>query len=118
MPTPVAAGGAFKCTNSGTGTFTGGSSRLTVGGAAVLVLGQEASQTFLPLSCTAVAPGTGNPAPCATTQAAVPGGASSKLTIGGTGVLLESATGLTDNAVVPSTWSITAAGQSKLTVSS
>ena len=112
MPKPLAATGTGSCSNQGTITFSSGSSKLTVGGNAVVVQGQEAGVTIA--GCTAVSGS--NPAPCSVTSAATQG-ISSKLTVGGQGVVMDNAQGQAVNAVVPSTWSISNAGQSKLEVS-
>ena len=119
MPDVVVVGGIVECSHAalgGKGPVTTGSSKLTVGGMQVLVSGQEAGIPFSAPPCTQTIPGP-SPAPCLMTKAATTG-VSTKLTIGGSGVILANAQGLTDNSNLPtSTWSVNSAGQSKLTVS-
>lgn len=117
MPKPLAVGGSGSCSHGGTISFTSGSSKLTVGGAAVVVSGQEAGVTIsaCPAQTSSSPPVS---SPCTVTSSATQG-VSTKLTVGGQGVILDNAQGSTVNPSVPGgTWSISAPGQSKLSVSS
>lgn len=104
------------CLHGGRVQLTASQSRLKVGGAAVLVEGDLASK---PLSAciTPVQPPPPGPVskPCMMVSSDS-GGVSSKLKVGGKGVLLESHRGQTDGQVanVVQTWSVTAAGQTQL----
>ena len=119
MPEVLVVGGTVDCSHMGSGPITSGSSKLTVGGMAAVVSGQEESVPFIAPICPQLNPAQTSPAPCTMTKAATMGGVSTKLTVVGKGAILSNAKGLTDNSVWPtSTWSVSKAGQSKLTVSS
>lgn len=115
---PVAVlGGTLKCGHSGIATITTAKARLKVSGTDVLLKGEEVSLAFAtcPNQTTTTTP---VPSPCL--SQAVTAGTATKLTVGGVPVLLGSATGTTVPSVTPSTtgpftWSVGAAGQSKLT---
>src|SRR4051794_16376771 len=116
MSEVVVAGATVKCAHSGMQQLQGGSSKLTVGGAQAIVAGTEApASTFTGCSFSTNA----GPSPCAGLTAAT-SGVSSKLKVGGTGVLLKDASGMTTNPIPAGvgTWSVSDAGQTKLTVSS
>jgi len=102
--------------------LTSGNAKLTVDGNAVITSGMEVGVSF--------APGPDNVSPCTNQTTTTPpvlapcmiaarasSGVASKLTIGGVGVLLDSASGNTTNTqgAPPGTWSVASAGQSLLT---
>lgn len=115
----VVVGGVIKCSHQGRARLTSGDNRLEVDGNAVVVQGQEVGVSFATGLPTVMAPcpvttPAGNPAPCTATVAATTG-ISTKLAVGGLGVLLDTASGNATNAQDPSaTWSIDNAGQNKL----
>lgn len=116
----LVAGAIFACSHSGQTKLGSGDSKLTVSGNAAITFGMEQGISFGPgpdniSPCTNVTPANA-PAPC-TITAPASGGVATKLTVGGTGVLLDSATGVTANTqgAPPGTWSISSAGQSLLT---
>jgi hypothetical protein len=127
---PVVVGqGQLGCGHNGLISVTVVSTALTIGGKGVLLEGQEVGLPFLPAApptapvppqCTHITTDqVPLPAPCVTK--AVTSGTATKLTVGKVPVLLGSAKGTTTTAVpkaVPptdSTWSVSAAGQSRLT---
>ncbi len=112
----------FQCSHGGMTKLGSGNSKLTVGGNPVVTSGMEVGISF--------APGANTTSPCtnATTtsppvlapcliSAPASSGVATKLTVGSTGVLLDSAQGTTTNTqgATPGTWSISSAGQTKLT---
>jgi hypothetical protein len=115
---PVAVlGGTLRCGHNGTVTVTTAKARLKVSGSDVLLTGEEVSLVFAtcPNQSTTTTP---VPSPCL--SQAVTAGTAAKLTVGGLPVLLASATGTTLPSVTPSTsgpftWSVSAAGQGRLT---
>jgi hypothetical protein len=115
---PVAVlGGTLQCGHAGNIAVTTAKARLKVGGADVLLTGEEVGLTFVTCQNKTT---TTTPAPSPCLSQAVTAGTSTKLTVGGVPVLLASATGTTVPSVTPSTtgpftWSVSAAGQSKLT---
>jgi len=106
--------GSLACSHEGSVTVSSVSSRLTVGGNGVLLSGEESGLGFA--GCknkTTSSPS--SEAPCI--SQAAPGGPATKLTVGGTAVLLASAKGSTLPSVLPAapgTWSVKSAGQSML----
>ncbi len=119
MAMVVSVGGIIKCSHGGQRRLTSGDSRLNVDGNNVVVQGQEIGLSFAPAPPVVITPcpvqtPAGNPSPCTATLAAT-SGISTKLTVGGLGVLLDTARGNATNAQDPSaTWSIANAGQNKL----
>ena len=115
---PVAVlGGMLQCGHGGTIAVTTAKARLKVGGADVLLKGEEAGLVFA--TCTNQTT-TNTPVPSPCRSQAVSAGTATKLTVAGVPVLLASATGTTVPSVTPSTtgpftWSVSAAGQSTLT---
>jgi hypothetical protein len=115
----LVAGGVLACSHQGRARLAASDSRLTVDGHAVVVSGQEAGISFatgapgVDAPCPITAPN-GAPSPCTATLAAT-GGVSAKITVGGTGALLDSATGSATNAQdAGATWSVSDPGQRKL----
>jgi hypothetical protein len=104
MAKVLVAGAILKCAHGGQAPLSGGGGA-TAGGAAILASGAEVAKTFA--GCTMTAGGA--PTPCVS-QAAI-AGVSAKLTVGGVGVLLDSASGPTSNGTP---WSVQTAGQSLL----
>ncbi len=116
MANVVVVGGIIKCFHGGQVELTSGDSRLNVNGKTVLVKGQEVGLSFV-MGSPGVIVGcpfmVGNTkSPCKATKPATTG-ISLKLTVGGLGVLLNTAGGATTNTP-PATWSIMNAGQNKL----
>jgi hypothetical protein len=114
MAKVVVVGGIVKCIHGGQLRLISGDSRLDVDGNAAVVQGQEAGLSFAPATLGLISPCTYAPggvsSPCAIVVPAT-AGISTKLTVGGLGVLLDTAEGQTSNAT---SWSIQDAGQNKL----
>lgn len=117
----VVAGAMVQCSHGGQSKFPSGNPKLKIGGAAAVTAGMEAGVPFLPFGSP---PTPDNPAPCpvqttstppapspCTATLAATSGISTKILVGGLGVLLDSASGNTVNATSPGTWSIVNAGQ-------
>jgi hypothetical protein len=110
----VVAGAMLKCTHGGMAPIPKGDSRLQISGAAAVTAGMEAGVSFAAGTPPCLFATAGGPSPCTATQAAT-SGISTKLTVGGVGVLLDSASGLATNAQDPSAqWSVALAGQQLL----
>ncbi|MDN5768117.1 MAG: hypothetical protein L0H96_17875 [Humibacillus sp.] len=111
----IARGGSLACSHQGNASVVSVSSRLTVGGKGVLLSGKESGLDFA--VCTnQTTSSPSSPAPCVSDAATA--GLATKLTVGGTAVLLAFANGSTHPKVTPAaigTWSVGGAGQSKLT---
>lgn len=115
----VVTGGVLTCSHKGRAKLSSGDSRLTVDGKAAVVSGHEVGVSFATGSPGVDVPcnfkTNAGPSPCTATVAAT-AGVSTKLTVGGLGVLLDNATGTAVNTIDGSaTWSVADAGQSKLT---
>jgi hypothetical protein len=110
----VVKGASLACSHQGSATVLSVSSRLTVGGQGVLLDGKESGLDFA--GCTnQTTSSPSSPAPCVSDAATA--GMAGRLTVGGTAVLLASATGSTHPKVAPAavgTWNVNGAGQSKL----
>jgi hypothetical protein len=109
----VVRGGSLSCTHQGTATIASGSVRLTVGGNGVLLQGAESGLSF-PNCQNKTTTQTPSPAPCVSDAATA--GIATKLTVGGTAVVL-AASGPTHPSATPAvvgTWSVGSAGQSTL----
>jgi hypothetical protein len=114
-------GATIQCSHGGQLQLTAGDPRLSVGGKGAVLSGAEGGLTFgtaqaplpglapCPVQTTSTPP---VPSPCVTAPAAA--GLATKLAVGNTPVLLDSATGQTINPANPGTWSVTDAGQTKL----
>jgi hypothetical protein len=118
MADVVVVGAVLACSHQGQAKLAAGDSRLTVDGQAVAVSGQEVGVSFAPGSPGLLTPcpfsTNAGPSPCAATVAAT-AGVSRLVTVGGSGVLLSTATGTATNPQDPSaTWSVTNPGQHKL----
>jgi hypothetical protein len=118
MALVVVSGALVKCSHGGQLKLSTGDSRLDVRGAAAVTSGMEAGLAFAPgapgvlVPCPITTPA-GAPSPCTSTMRATSGTAT-KLFVGTTAVLLDSAGGKTINAQSPGDWSIADPGQSKL----
>jgi hypothetical protein len=117
-------GATIQCSHGGQFRLSSGDSRLTVDGNGAVLSGTEAGLAFgssvAPLPglspCPVMTSSTPPlPSPCVTGPAAA--GMAIKLAVGGTPVLLDSATGTTINPANPGTWSVSDAGQTKLEAS-
>jgi hypothetical protein len=97
------------CSHGGTVQLSASQHKLTVAGQPVLVDGDLVGATVSGCG----QPSSQSTSPCMTTTSMI-AGAALKLTAGGNGVLLKSANGITDS-LPPGTWSVSDAGQSKLT---
>jgi hypothetical protein len=118
MANVVVVGGALSCSHQGRARLSSGDSRLTVDGQAVVVSGQEVGLSFATGSPGVLVPcpltTNAGPSPCAATIAAT-AGVSTMITVGGLGVLLDTATGTATNPQDASaTWSVSDPGQRKL----
>src|SRR5262249_52354738 len=128
MPSVVVVGAIVQCSHGGKSKLRSGNAKLKVKGAAALTPGIEVGVAFLPVGSP---PTPDNPAPCAklanvggphpppspcmATVAATPEGISTKITVDGVGVLLDTASGQATNTNDPNaTWSISEAGQAVL----
>ena len=118
MPLVLTEKSSLVCANQGAVQVSATQSKLTVGGAKVLVTGDL---TSAPISHCMIVP-TGPPPPgtpistkCLMIASAV-GGVSVKLKVAGRGVLLDTVQGTTSGllANVAQTWSVQSVGQSKL----
>ena len=116
----LVAAAQIQCFHKGTLQLTPGDSRFSIGGAGAILAGQEGSLSFAPgapgvmAPCPFVDPSTASPSPCATLPAI--SGQSTKTSVGGVPVLLDSATGPTLNASPAAqglSWSVAFAGQSE-----
>ncbi|WP_328524054.1 hypothetical protein [Kribbella sp. NBC_00359] len=119
MPNVLVVGGVLACSHQGRAKLSSGDSRLTVDGNDAVVRGQEVGISFATGSPGVEAPcpfsTNAGPSPCAATLAAT-AGFSSKLTVGGVQVLLDTALGNATNPQDSSaTWSVADPGQRKLT---
>lgn len=125
MPSVVVAGGFVDCSHSGRAKLKSGNAKLTVNGASVVTMGMEVGLSFLPptapitpdnpIPCPHLGPGSPPPpSPCSATMTAT-NGVSTKITVGGVGVLLDTATGSAINANDPgATWQVSDSGQTIL----
>jgi len=102
------------CAHQGTVTLVPSQTKLTVGGAAVLVAGDIAGKPIG--GCLTVPSIPAGTVACAATASELPGGTAHQLTVGGKPVLLDSVNGLTAGTVTgtPQTWSVQSVGQNKL----
>jgi hypothetical protein len=119
MANVLVVGAILACSHQGQTRLRSGDSRLTVDGQAAVVSGQEVGVSFATGSPGVVVPcpltTNAGPSPCSATIAAT-GGVSTKLVVGGVGVLLDNAKGNATNANDPSaSWSVSDPGQRKLT---
>jgi hypothetical protein len=115
MPYALTQNSAAACIHQGKVTLAPSQTKLTVGGAAVLLETDIAGKTIG--GCTLVA--STNSVTCTAVVNEIPGGTALKLTVGGKAVLVENVNGLTNGSQsgVPATWSVTSAGQTKLKTS-
>jgi hypothetical protein len=119
MPKLVVVGGLVECNHHGKAKLKSGNAKLKIKGAEVVTAGGEVGLSFTalptpdnPAPCTKVGPGTPPPpSPCTATLAAI-FGVSTKIKVGGVGVLLDTASGPAANPNDPSAnWKISDAGQ-------
>lgn len=120
MPKALVAGAVIQCSHGGMAKLPNGSPKLQVSGQPAVTAGQEVGISFAPGAPTVITPcplpGPSNPSPCTATQSAV-AGVSTLLKVGGSGVLLDTATGPAINANDPAaTWSVASAGQTVLDI--
>jgi hypothetical protein len=109
MPKVLTTGATVKCSHQGTvQVSSAGQSVLEIAGKPALVMGDLVGKSIS--GCT-LTPSTSTK-PCTSTTSMIVGDAS-MMDAGGKAVLLDTATGLTDSTP-PGTWSVEAAGQSKL----
>lgn len=112
MPKYVVVGGFLECNHGGKVQLTSGSAKVRIDGSEVVVAGQEAKYSFAasqpPCPHTSPVPA---PSPCTVTGPATDG-VSTKFTVDGFGVLLDTATGLCTNPNDPAAkWTVADAGQ-------
>ena len=107
----LTASGEVKCGHGGTAQISG-EGKLTVNGAAVMCE-SDVTSWVIPPGCSQTTSDTGQ-VPCATLQS-VTGGTSSKLTVGGSKVLLASMTAVSKEGKPANDVSATDAGQDKVT---
>lgn len=122
MPKLIVVGGLVECSHGGKAKLKSGNAKLKINGAEAVTAGGELGLSFLPSTapptpdnpapCPHVGPGTPPPpSPCAATLAAI-AGVSTKIKVGGVGVLLDTASGPATNPNDPSAqWKISNAGQ-------
>ncbi|HXQ45349.1 MAG TPA: hypothetical protein VN806_01970 [Caulobacteraceae bacterium] len=109
MGSPLTMSSTVQCGHLGT-VQVSSSTKLTIGGVAVLVQAGVAGKSVL--LCTTLPTAAGNK-PCQTVSSVLPISLSQKLTAGGNPVVLDSLKGLTDG--VPPGTLLAVAGQAKLT---
>jgi len=105
------------CTHQGSVTVVAGQSKLTVSGAKVLVDGDLNGASIKGCVTVPAPPPPGPTSKLCLTVSSAAGGVSTKLTVNGKGVLLDTIQGTTDGMVanvVPQQWSVQAAGETKL----
>jgi hypothetical protein len=116
MSLVLVAGAIIQCTHQGRLTLAAGDPRVTVKGKGVVLAGKETGLVFgsaatpvpgMLTPCTATTPS--GPQPCVVTPA-TPDGWSKKLTVGGTPVLLDTASGVTATG----RWTVANPGQAVL----
>ncbi|GHG11746.1 MULTISPECIES: hypothetical protein [Streptomyces] len=121
MSLVLVAGAVIQCTHQGRLTLAAGDPRVTVKGRGVVLAGKENGLVFgspttpapgMLSPCSATTPA-GVPQPCALTPA-TPDGWSRKLTVGGTPVLLATASGVTASGAGPGRWTVSDPGQNVL----
>lgn len=112
MPLVLTETASVSCAHAAPVQLRAGQSKLTVGGARVLVAGDLVGAAVT--GCTNAPTPSGNK-PCLATTSAI-GGLSTRLRVGGRAVVLETVGGLTDGVLggAPQPWSVKAAGQTKL----
>jgi hypothetical protein len=120
MSNVVVAGGLIQCSHKGSVKLAGGDPRLEISGAQALTAGMEIGISFATAAPGVITPcplpGPGGSSPCSATIAATTG-VSGQMTVGGRGVLLDSASGRATNPNdANATWSIVQAGQTILSV--
>lgn len=117
MPLVLVEGAIIDCTHQGRLMLAAGDPRVTVKGRGVVLAGKENGLTFgsavtpvpgMITPCTASTPA--GPQPCVITVPATPDGWSKKLTVGGTPVLLATASGGTSTGQ----WKVADPGQTVL----
>ncbi|MFC9593681.1 hypothetical protein [Streptomyces sp. NPDC056944] len=115
-------GAIIECTHQGRLRLAAGDPRVTVKGKGVVLAGKESGLQFgsaatpvpgMVTPCTATSPG-GVQKACLITAPATPDGFTKKLTVGGTPVLLATASGVTASAQGPGRWTVADAGQDLL----
>jgi hypothetical protein len=120
MPQVLVAGATIQCTHFGLARLTGGDARLSVSNNGAITSGMEVGISFAPGSPAVITPCNfntgGNPSPCSATLAAT-AGFSTILAVGGTPVLLDTATGVATNTP-PATWKVANPGQTLLSTNS
>ena len=113
MQQVVVAGAIIQCSHGGKAQLPKGDNRLQISNKPVVTAGQEVGISF---AATCPFKTNSGPSPCSATVAAS-AGKSTLLVIGGTGVLLDNATGQATNANDPSAnWKVSDAGQTLLSV--
>ncbi|MFE7509894.1 hypothetical protein ACFU8I_01455 [Streptomyces sp. NPDC057540] len=114
-------GAIIECTHQGRLRLAAGDPRVTVRARGVVLAGQESGLQFG--SATAPVPGMVTPCTansggvekaCLITAPATPDGSTKKLTVGGSPVLLATASGITASAQGPARWTVADAGQDLL----
>ncbi|WP_327319625.1 hypothetical protein [Streptomyces sp. NBC_01235] len=120
MSLVVVEGAIIQCTHQGRLTLAAGDPRVTVKGKGVVLAGKESGLAFgsaatpvpgMITPCTATTPS--GPQPCVITPA-TPDGWSKKLAVGGTPVLLATASGVTASGQGPGRWTVANPGQTVL----
>jgi hypothetical protein len=111
MPKVLTKGSSLTCAHQGTIKLTPSQTKLKVDGQAVLVDGDLVGATVS--GCTTPTSQTSKPCSSVVSMMA---GAALHLKVGGKGVLLDTAAGLTDGLPTNS-WSVQSAGQTKLDAS-
>jgi hypothetical protein len=118
MPQVLVSGATIQCTHGGVARLSSGDARLSVSENGAITSGMEAGISFAPGSPAVITPCSfttgGNPSPCSATQAAT-AGISTLLAVGGTAVLLDTATGIATNTP-PANWKVMNPGQTLLSV--
>jgi hypothetical protein len=121
VPQVLVSGATIQCTHGGVARLSGGDSRLTVSDNGAITSGMEVGISFAPASPTVITPcnfklPNGTPSPCSATVAAT-AGISTMLAVGGTPVLLDTASGVATNTP-PANWKVAGPGQTILSSAS
>jgi hypothetical protein len=111
MPKVLTAQAQVTCVHQGTVQVAASQQQLKAAGGPVLVMGDMEGKPIIGCTLTASASTT----PCSAVVATV-AGASAKLSVGSTPVLLDTAKGVT-NSVPPGTWQVRSPGQTELDTS-
>ncbi|MEE4420262.1 hypothetical protein [Streptomyces bugieae] len=116
-------GAVLQCSHGGRTSLTTGNPTVTVKGHGVVTAGAEVGFQFgaadrpvpgMIAPCPVRTPDGSSPLPCTIAAPTTPAGTAKKLMVGGTPVLLDTASGVTVSSPAPGTWSVADPGQTIL----